>query len=1237
VNDIPARTQSSLQPPAISTAGLDARDEGLAAREPGEGGRGFWALIVTQFQGAFSDNVLKNLVVFVALFGTTMTLAEKNGYGESIGALFSLPFILFSMTGGFLADRFRKRSVMLGVKVFELLIMTLVFAGLWSWNKYLLLGSVFLMGLHSAIFGPSKYGSLPELLSEKRLSWGNGVLELGTFMAIILGTVAAAQMSQAFHGRQWLSGVILVGLAVIGFFSCLGITKIPAANPRKKFQANFPVEIWRQLRTLRGDRPLWLALAGNTYFNFLGMLLLLNLFFYGSETLQVTETQIGYLNAALALGIGLGSVAAGYLSGGKIEYGLVPLGAFGLSIFSAWLACPAVTLGQSFGLLALLGFAGGFFIVPVAALLQHRPSRENKGQVQATANWLAFVGVFLASGVHWLLAQKLALSPRGIFLVGGVLTLLGAVYVLCLLPDALLRFALWCATNTIYRIRILGRDHIPAKGGALFVCNHLSFADALLLIASTDRPIRFLMFKGMYESRWIKPFAKILRAIPVSSEQRPRELIQALQTASDAIRNGEVVCIFAEGQITRIGQLLPFQRGFERIMKNLDAPIIPVALDGVLGSPTSFERGHMRRFPERVPHPVTVAFGAPLPPAATPIEVREAVQALIADAWQYRRARMAPMPRNFVRVARRHPHRFFMTDATSGSINFGTALVKTVFLARRLKEVWRGQEMVGLFLPPSVPSALVNYAAFLCGKVPVNLNYTLSEATLAGCARQCDLQTVITSRKFLEKIKLTPPGRVIYLEDIAGGAPVSDPARGDSAAVGAPSTVSARGALATTAGVPPSDTARIETEPRQAVPEAGAPRAVDGSPRAEAVVGAPTTMEKLAAWLLAKFAPFGWLKRVAGQEKEVVLDDLATVIFSSGSTGEPKGVMLTHYNILSNLSQFSHILNFTHHDRLLGILPFFHSFGFTVTLCLPAEFGAGVVFHPNPLDARAIGTLVRDHRVTILLTTPTFLQIYMRGVPSEDFGSLQFIIVGAEKLSERLADAVEQYFGIRPLEGYGTTECAPAVAVNIMDFRAAGFHQIGGKRGKIGRVLPGMMARLTDPEDPWGGNAVPVGESGMLLVRGPNVMHGYLGLPDKTADVLRHGWYCTGDVATVDEDGFLQITGRLSRFSKIGGEMVPHLKIEEKLQELAGVAETVFVVAGVPDEKKGERLVVLHRLAAGALQTCLEKFAACELPNLWKPKADAFCYVENFPLLGTGKLDLRTVKELAGKLAVKIQ
>jgi acyl-[acyl-carrier-protein]-phospholipid O-acyltransferase/long-chain-fatty-acid--[acyl-carrier-protein] ligase len=272
---------------------------------------------------------------------------------------------------------------------------------------------------------------------------------------------------------------------------------------------------------------------------------------------------------------------------------------------------------------------------------------------------------------------------------------------------------------------------------------------------------------------------------------------------------------------------------------------------------------------------------------------------------------------------------------------------------------------------------------------------------------------------------------------------------------------------------------------------------------------------------------------------------------------------------------------------------------------------------------------VKNYEVTFLLATPTFLQIYLRGCPAADFGSLCLVMTGAEKLPDRLATAFEEQFGIRPLEGYGCTECAPAVAVNTPDFRSAGFHQVGAKRGKIGHPLPGVCVRVVDVENPQAGTPVPLGQPGLLLVRGPNVMQGYLGRPDKTAEVLRDGWYSTGDVAALDEDGFLQITDRLSRFSKIGGEMVPHIKVEEKLHELAGVTEQTFVVTGLPDEKKGERLVVLHKLADAELPPCLEKLAQCDLPNLWKPRAEQFFRVENFPLLGTGKLDLRHVREVA--------
>jgi acyl-[acyl-carrier-protein]-phospholipid O-acyltransferase/long-chain-fatty-acid--[acyl-carrier-protein] ligase len=318
---------------------------------------------------------------------------------------------------------------------------------------------------------------------------------------------------------------------------------------------------------------------------------------------------------------------------------------------------------------------------------------------------------------------------------------------------------------------------------------------------------------------------------------------------------------------------------------------------------------------------------------------------------------------------------------------------------------------------------------------------------------------------------------------------------------------------------------------------------------------------------------------------------------------------------------------------VLGVLPSFHSFGFTGTLALPGALGVGVVFHPNPLDSKSIGHLVQHHAVTFLLATPTFLQLYMRGCSSEQFGSVRIVAVGAEKLPDRIALAFEERFGIRPLEAYGCTECSPAVTVNTQDFRAAGFHQVGAKRGKIGHPLPGESVRVADLNNPFSGVSLPAGAAGLLLVRGPNVMLGYLGLPEKTAEVLQDGWYVTGDVATIDEDGFLQIMDRLSRFSKIGGEMVPHIKVEEKLHDLAGVTEQTFVVTAVPDDKKGERLVVLHKLPPELLQAVLDKLAACDLPNLWKPRADQFFKLEAFPLLGTGKLDLRQVREQAKTLS----
>ncbi len=1145
--------------PAVSVE--TSEQPGMSSSPAPRSERGFWALIATQFQGAYSNNLLQYLLLGM-IVGMGLPKSERDRLVPIVMCLFSAPFVLFSMAGGFFADRFSKRNVTIATKFLEIASMALATVGLALHSVPIELAALFLVGTQAALFGPSKYGLLPELLPQKRLSWGNGVIELGTFLAIITGTVTGGVLAERWHGHEVHAGFLLMGLALVGLLTSIFVDRVPAAAPSKKFRVNFVADLWHNIAIMRRDRALFLAVVGNAYFWFLGSLLLSTVLVYGSDILHVGPQKAAYLNAALSIGIGIGSLAAGYLSANKIEYGLIPLGSIGMTALALALGLSHVGFGGSAALLAVLGFFAGFFAVPVNALIQHRPDEDVKGGVIAASNLLSFVGIAISAGVYFVLTRIGHLDPRGVFLVSSIVTAAGTVYVLILLPEWFMRLMLWLLTNTVYRIAILGRDNIPEKGGALFVCNHMSFVDALLLIASTDRPIRFLMYKGIYEMPIIRPWAKMMGAIPISSEQQPREMIRSLRRASDYLREGEVVCIFAEGQITRTGQLLPFRRGFERIMKDVDVPIIPVNLDGVWGSIFSFERGRfLWKVPRRIPYPVTVSYGAPLPATSTSTQVRRAVQELQSEAFHLRRKRMKTLDAAFVRSARLSATRFMMADGRVPKLRFGGALVKSIFLARRLKKHWAGQEMVGMLLPPSVGGALVNYAASLLGVIPVNLNYTASNEVLASCAKQCNLQTVVTSQAFLDRFpKMEIPGKTLLLEDIAAK---------------------------------------------------------------------PGLGEKLIAMFIAFALPYPLLKAALGAKRQS-LDDLATIIFSSGSTGDPKGVMLTHFNIASNVRQVSQVFMLGRRDKVMGILPFFHSFGFMATLWLPAINGVGVVFHPNPLDASAISALVDKYRVTLLIATPTFLQAYMRRCSPEHFGSLQYVLVGAEKLPERVALAFEDTFGIRPLEGYGCTECSPVVTVNGRDFRAPGFRQVAARRGRIGHPLPSVSVRIVDIDT---GEPVDAGKSGLLLVKGPNVMKGYLGRPEKTAEVLKDGWYMTGDVATMEEDGFLIITDRLTRFSKIGGEMVPHVKIEDKLHELAGVTEQVFAVSAVPDEKKGERIVVLHTLTDEKLAPVLEKLTQCDLPSLWKPKPNQFFHIDALPYLGTGKIDLRELKSKAAEMA----
>lgn len=391
--------------------------------------KGFWSLIATQFQGAFSDNALKNLVIFLIL-GMGLPEDKRDTLVPVVGALFALPFIVFSMLGGWLADHFSKRTVTRAIKLFELAIMLLASIALAEHWLPLQLVCVFLMGVHSALFGPSKYGLLPELVPDRKLSWGNGILELTTFVAIISGTMAGALLSDHLKGAQAWSGIILAGLAIVGYFLSNGITHVPAAAPHKKFHPNFVGELWKQLQTMHKDKGLWLANWGNMWFFFLAAVLQMNLLVHAKDGLHLSDTQNGFLQAALAIGIGVGSFTAGYLSHNHIEYRLIPGGILGMAIAGSILSIQGLS-PIPFGIcLSFLGFFGGFFIVPVAAMLQHRPRKSEKGSILAAANLLSFVGVFMASGVDYLLARKLDLNPTVIFKACAIFMIITLVFVM---------------------------------------------------------------------------------------------------------------------------------------------------------------------------------------------------------------------------------------------------------------------------------------------------------------------------------------------------------------------------------------------------------------------------------------------------------------------------------------------------------------------------------------------------------------------------------------------------------------------------------------------------------------------------------------------------------------------------------------------------------------------------------------------------------------------------------------
>lgn len=1120
--------------------------------------RGFAALLVAAFLGAFNDNLYK---IVVSLMAASLGAASgDSGYLAMAGALFVLPYLLFSGYAGWLADAFNKRTVLIATKSFEIVAMLAAFAALASGNLDFMLAVIFLTALQAAFFSPAHYGILPELLPEKELSRANGLDELCVFLAIILGTTSGAALYGLWGEQIEFIALLLVAISVVGSLASLGIGRVPSpAAPRP-----FPLQPWgevtRGLRRLAGNRILRLTVLGITYFWFLGALLQLGVILFGKQALGLDDARAGLLQAAIAIGVGLGSAAAGRLSGDKIELGLVPLGSIGIGLGSLLLAWSPPSFTLALMSLVLLGFSGGLFVVPLNANLQQRAPADERGRLIGTTNFLNMLGVLAASGALWLLSSEhaLGLTPPQMVLAIGLLSFTVTVYVLWLLSDFVIRFSLWLLTHTLYRIRIVGPENLPRRGPALLVCNHVSFIDGLLVGACLQRFVRFIMYRRYHDMPGLRWLFRAMKAIPIG--ENPKLIKAALLRAREELKAGHVVCIFAEGALSRTGNPLPFRRGVEKILAGIDVPVIPVHLDRVWGSIFSFKNGRfIWKRPEAVPLPVTVSFGAALPAATSAWDMRQRILELGSEAVRHRRTRDDLLQLRFLQSAKRHWSRPCIADSTGMQLTYGRTLVGALGLAAWFDRERPADRMIGVMLPASVAGAIVNIAALCAGKVPVNLNFTAGPEATDTALAQCGITTIVTSRRFVEKAKLAVRPDMVYIEDL---------------------------------------------------------------------LSTMTTLRKVGLAIACRLLPRALLTRLFRLRRQRP-DDLATVLFSSGSTGQPKGVMLSHHNLLSNIEAVEQVLWIAPSDRFMGVLPFFHAFGLTGTLWLPLLAGVGAVYHANPLDAKTIGKLVAEHRATVLISTPTFCQSYLRSCEPRQLAGLRYAVVGAERLPAPLAAAFKEKFGVTLMEGYGCTEMGPVVAVNTSDVEHGPVKQTGHKPGTVGHPIPGVVARVVDPDS---GAILPPDREGLLLVKGPGRMQGYLNDPERTAGVLRDGWYVTGDIATLDDDGFIRITDRLARFSKIGGEMVPHGKVEELLAAQPGVESCV--VTAVPDAQKGERLVALYTSSNGAAAADLwQALAVSDLPRLWLPKAQNLYAVESLPLLATGKVDLRQVKRLAQELA----
>ncbi|KEA61744.1 putative 2-acylglycerophosphoethanolamine acyltransferase [Marinobacterium lacunae] len=1142
--------------------------------------KGFLPYIVVVFLNAFVDlghKIVIQNTIFKTWDGETQVMLTA-----IINGLILLPFILLFTPAGFLSDRFPKQKVLrygaLAAVAGTVLITWSYFNG---WFE-VAFGLTLLLSIQSAFYSPAKYGYIRELVGDEHLAEGNAWVQAVTIVSILAGTFIFSALFEHFYLPTFDSAnAIIAGIAPLGF-ALVGLSLVEwlvagclpakrAGDERKSLVLGAYVSgryLRRNMRAIHSSRAIWLSIVGLSLFWAISQVVLAAFPAYAKATLGETNTVvIQGLLAATGVGIVLGSVIAGRLSRHYLELGLIPVGAIGIS--AALLVLPSLASVTAIGLLfLLLGVCGGFFIVPLNALIQYSARPSRLGTVLAGNNWvqnICMIG-FLALAVLFSLA---GFDSEGLLYLLAFTAIGGALYTIYQLPQSLVRIVIGALMKRVYRVNVIGFEHLPKEGGVLLLGNHISWVDWAMVQIACPREIRFVMARNYYDTWYLKPFLKAFGAIPISSGSSR----EALASVNESLKKGEVVCLFPEGGISRTGQLGEFKSGYERTVEGVEkGAIVPFYLRGLWGSRLS--RSHSEKLRENTSggskRNVIVAFGEPLPLDTKADQLKQKVSELSITAWEGYTAQLETLPLAWLKQAKSDLRAISLIDSSGGEYSNARVIAGTTAIAQAMRKISprKREQQVALVLPASAGGVMANLAVMLNGQTAVNLNFTAGVEAVQAAIAAGEIKTVYTSSRFARKLtgkgidldRMLAGTRVVYLEEL------------------------------------------------------------------KERMSRPRLLRHL---LAAIVLPASWLYRLNG--KPVDLDSPAQILFSSGSEGTPKGVVLTHRNLMGNIKQISDVLNTRDDDVMMATLPLFHSFGLTVNSLLPMVEGIPAVCHPDPTDALNVAKAIYQYHGTILCGTATFLRLYTRNrkVQPMMLDSLRVVVAGAEKLTADVREGFELKFKKTIYEGYGATETAPVASVNIPDAIDPTTWKVqqGQKQGTVGLPLPGSCFRIVDPNSY---ETLAAGEDGLILISGGQVMLGYLKNEEKTSDAIieldGRRWYKTGDKGHVDEDGFLTIVDRYSRFAKIGGEMISLGAVEAAVREVVDNEEIEFAATNVKDDKKGERVVLLITPGADP-ETLRQRLIDRGINPLMIPSE--IIEVEALPKLGSGKIDFAGLKRLA--------